>query len=348
MEQINNNKNRYLLVENTVEELIDLCNNANTRWNEDFYTYDVAHVGLSVEQLTYQAEKSWDTTVSNTLRWLDDKMYDTIGRFMYDEIANGVKENLQAKVKEDVLKSKIKTVLTIEDRAGGFHDVYIDFVYEDGTEPTEDLIYDEAKMAEDIRQVKRRQYSYSKAQEDRFVYVEKVKASIYTNTWRDAKTHIDKLIKRFVRDNLTYCIKQNKIIVPEEYLAKGKAGIEEWRELKASKNKNNNMEKRMLRSMIREKKEKNISQMKRLMWRFPRGQEDPNTVDWSIPYLNLYGSGNTAMAKKLVTQIMGGQTDAELLNMTEEDVDKKFKEYWKETLRRAIKQIDDVETYEKK
>ena len=344
MEKINS-KNRYLLVENTVEELIDLCNNANTRWNEDFYTYDVAHAGLSVEQLTYQAEKSWDTTVSNTLRWVEDKMYDTIGRFMYEEIANGVKENLQGKVKEDVLKSKIKTVLTIEDRAGGFHDVYIDFVYEDGTEPTEDLIYDEAKMAEDIKQVKRRQYSYSKAQEDRFVYVEKVQASIYTYTWRDAKTHIDKLIKRFVRDNLTYCIKQNKIIVPEEYLAKGKAGIEEWRGLKASKNKNNNMEKRMLREMIRDKKISNLSQMRRLLWNFPNGLD---INDWSIPHLSVYGNGNKAMAHKLMCQILGEKTDQELLNMTEEDVDKAYKEYWKGVLRKAIEKIDGVQTYGEK
>ena len=344
MEQINN-KNRYLLVENTVEELIDICNNANTRWNEDYYTYDVKHEGLSVEQLTYQAEKSWDTTVSNAMRWMDEKMYDIIGRFMYEEIANGVKENLQGKVKEDVLKSKIKTVLTIEDRAGGFHDTYIDFVYEDGAEPTEDLIYDEAKMAEDIKQVKRRQYSYSKAQEDRFVYVEKVQASIYAYTWRDAKTHIDKLIKRFVRDNLTYCIKQNKIIVPEEYLAKGKPGLDEWRSLKASKNKNNNMEKRMLRGMIRDKKISNLSQMRRLLWNFPNGL-DKN--DWSIPHLSVYGNGNKAMAHKLMCQILGEKTDQELLNMTEEDVDKAYKEYWKGVLRKAIEKIDSVPTYGEK
>ena len=345
MEQINN-KNRYLLVENTVEELIDICNNASTRWNEDYYTYDVKHEGLSVEQLTYQAEKSWDTTVSNAMRWMDEKMYDIIGRFMYEEIANGVKENLQGKVKEDVLKSKIKTVLTIEDRAGGFHDIYIDFVYEDGAEPTEDLIYDEAKMAEDIKQVKRRQYSYSKAQEDRFVYVEKVKASIYAYTWRDAKTHIDKLIKRFVRDNLTYCIKQNKIIVPEEYLAKGKEGIEEWRELKASKNKNNNMEKRMLRSMIREKKISNLEQMRTLVWRFPKGVEK-DEYDWNVPNLSIYGNGNKTMCHRLMTKILGKKTDQELLNMTKEDVEKVYKEYWKGVLKKAIEQIDGVETYEK-
>ena len=346
MEKINN-KNRYLLVENTVEELVDICNNANTRWNEDFYTYDVAHEGLSVEQLTYQAEKSWDTTVSNTMRWVEDKMYDTIGRFMYEEIANGVKENLQAKVKEDVLKSKIKTVLVIEDRPDGFNNAYIDFIYEDGLEQTDDLIYDEAKMAEDIKRVKRKQYSYNRDDEEMFVYIEKVQASIYAYTWRDAKTLLDKLIKKFVRENLTYCIKQNKIIVPEEYLAKGKAGIEEWRGLKASKNKNNNMEKRMLRSMIREKKISNLEQMRTLVWRFPRGVET-NEYDWNVPNLSIYGSGNKAMCHRLMTKILGKKTDQELLNMTKEDVDKVYKEYWKGVLKKAIEQIEGVETYEKK
>ena len=334
------NTEKYVLHENTIQELIDLAKSTNM-WDAEIYTKDIKHEDMSEKQRQVQYEKSWDVDITNTLRTNEDALYKTIMFDAYKEIGGGLREGLKEKVKQNVLNSKITAVLIIEDRPDGYNNAYIEYVY-DVEKGDEEYINDEDKMMEAIKKVKRKQYSYHDNEEEKYTLIERIASRMYAYNWREMESKIDSLIKRVMRESFSYCIKQGKIIVPEEYLAKGKPGLDEWRSLKASKNKNNNMEKRMLREMIRDKKISNLNQMRSLLWNFPNGL-DKN--DWSIPRLSIYGNGNKAMAHKLMCQILGEKTDQELLNMTKEDVDKAYKEYWKGVLRKAIEKIDSVPTY---
>lgn len=343
----NEPKTKYVVVDKTIKELEDFSKISGA-YNEKIYTRDIVHEDMDIVQKNIQLQNKWNAQVTNAIRFNQDALYDNAREIVYEELKNGTRENISAKLKQRLMDTHVRAVIEMYDRPEGQVGASCEIEYGKKNE-NDTYIEDEKAMDEALKKVRVKVYNWQRNDDDTntYVMVEKVEVSIYTYAYQSASDDIDRIVKRFIREEFTYCLKNDNVIVPEEYIEKGEAGIKEWRELKASKNKNNNMEKRMLRDMVRKKKDKNISQMKRLMWRFPRGQEDPNNVDWSIPYLNLYGSGNTAMAKKLVTQILGEQTDAELLNMTEEEVDKKFKEYWKEALRRAIEQIDNVETYEK-
>lgn len=343
MEQFVKSTEKYVLHENTIQELIDVAKSTNM-WDAEIYTKDIKHEDISDEQRQIQYAKSWDTDISNTLRTNESAVYKTIEESVYNEIRGGLREGLKAKLKQNVLNSKITAVLTIEDRPDGYNNAYIEYVY-DVEKGDEEYIKDEDKLEEAVKKVKKKQYSYHEGEEEKYTLIERVTSRMYAYNWRDMESKIDSLIKKVIREKLSYCIKQDKIIVPEDYLEKGRDGIEEWRGIKASKNKNNNMEKRMLRGMIRDKKISNLSQMRRLLWNFPNGL-DKN--DWTIPRLSVYGNGNKAMAHKLMCQILGEKTDQELLNMTEEDVDKAYKEYWKGVLRKAIEKIDGVQTYGEK
>lgn len=335
---------KYVVLESSIKELMDRADNT-TMWQDKLYEKEYKHEGLTREQELLQVEKHWDTTISNTLRLHDEKFCQAVEKAIYDLIAEGETEHIAVKAKQRAMNSKVTAVLTIEDRNDGYQNAFIDFVYDAEKKDGEVYITDEKKMDEAIMKVKKKQYKYNQGKEDyEHVLIEKVELSIYAYSWRNAQSVMERAIKRVMREGFTYCFKQDKLVVPEEYAKKGAEGIREWRNLKASKNKNNNMEKRMLRGMLQEKRTKNLEQMQRLLWRFPVGKE---TRDWRIPNLTIYGNGNKSMAKKLVTQILGKKTDQELLNMTQEEVEKLYKEYWKGVLKKAIEQMDEVETFER-
>jgi len=340
----NNNEQpltKYVVLERTIRELYETAKSTNDYSTELYHKEIRKHDDLSEEQKKMNAGNKWETNFSSAIRYPESKIYEAVSETAYKELKNGVREKLEEKIMESMMDSKLRVYIAVPE-TNDINRAYMDDEY--GEEREKDTyINDENAMVEMVKSIKKKGWH-----PDETVLIEHITINIYNYAFDDITTKIKKLVKKFIRENMTYCIKQDKVIVPEEYIEKGKEGINEWRELKASKNKNNNMEKRMLRGMIRDKKVSVLQQMQRLVWRFPKGQNDNGTYDYGIPFLYIYGNGNTAMCKKLAHQVLGEKTDTELLNMTEEEIDKAFKDYWKEVLTRAIKQIDDVETYERK
>ena len=331
-------KIKYVLLEQTTKELWEQAQSGNS-YSQEVYKHEIEHADYTEEQKKIQSDNRWQSRVNNDIRYREDSFYEMIKENVEEELSNGTRENLEEKIYDSLMGTKIRTYLVVKPDT---NNCYIESEYGDEQEDST-YIHDEKEMEKAVRKVVKHGWN-----RDTEVYIDSVEVNVCNYTLQDLDDKLKKLVKKYIRNEFTYCIKQNKIIVPEEYIAKGYAGIEEWRELKASKNKNNNMEKRMLRSMVRDKKSNTLLQMKRLVWRFPKGQNDNGSYDYTVPSLYIYGNGNTAMCKKLMTQILGKKTDAEFLNMTEEEIDKAYKDYWKEVLQRAIKQIDKVETYKKK
>ena len=156
------------------------------------------------------------------------------------------------------------------------------------------------------------------------------------------KKDIPKIVKRVVNKNLTYCLKNGKNIVPDEYLDKGKSGIEEWRTLKSSQNKNNSMEKRIIKEALREKKNYMIACIETAM----RNIVDVNT-SWEVPALSIDGRWNAGKVKKLSTQLFKDKSNQQIIEMSEEDVLAIVKEYWKKLLNDAYKEVSKIECSKK-
>lgn len=330
-------KVKYVLVEQTVKELWEKAKNNGT-YSTDIYEHNIEHPEYTEEQKKIQSDNRWQSSVTNDIRYRENSFYEMIKKTMEEELSNGTRENLEEKIYNSIMDTNIRTYIVVKPETGN---CYIESEYGDENEDST-YVYDENKMEKEVRKVITHGWN-----RDTDVYIDSIRVSIYNYNLQELDDKLKKLIKKYIRNEFTYCIKQNKVIVPEEYIAKGHEGIEEWRNIKASKNKNNNMEKKMLRGMVRDKKRDIVSQMQRLVWGFPKGQNNNGSVDWTMPYLYIYGSGNKAMNTKLANQIIGAKTDAELLNMSEEEVEKEFKDYWKGVLMRAVKQLDSVDTYEK-
>lgn len=346
------NRKQYVLLEKSLYDLEKLVEEHQGEYNFDVYEYKVKRdEEFSEEQKVIQAGKKWNANITNDIRVYDNRLYDLVKEVGYKEILNGEKENIIFKIQDKVMNSNVRGIIYVEDNFNKdlnktIKRAWVEIEYGDREEGTE-YLEDEEEMNKDLQQVRHDSWNYTKRDANgnpakEWVMLEDVKLNVYTYNYRGTFENVGKLVKKFIRNELTYCIKQGNVVIPQEYLDKGKEGIEEWRETKASKNKNNNMEKRMLRQMLRDKKHSILMQMRTLMWRFPNGQD---TRDWSIPHLTIYGNGNKTMAQKLVNQVLGKMTDQEILNMTDEEISKKFKEYWKGILNKTIEQIDDVITY---
>lgn len=346
------NKKKYVLLEKSLYDLEKLVEEHKSEYNFDVYEYKVERdEELSEEQKAIQNGNRWNTNITNDIRVNDNVLYELVKEVGYKEILNGEKENIILKIQDKVMNSNVRGIIKVETNFNtklndNIKRAWVEIEYGDRKEDTE-YLDDEEEMNKDLQQVRHDSWNYAKRDANgdpakEWVMLEDVKLNVYTYNYRGTFENVGKLVKKFIRNELTYCIKQGNVVIPQEYLDKGKEGIEEWRETKASKNKNNNMEKRMLRQMLRDKKHSILMQMRTLMWRFPTGQDER---DWSIPHLTIYGNGNKAMAQKLVNQVLGKKTDQEILNMTDEEISKKFKEYWKGILNKTIEQIDDVITY---
>lgn len=346
---VNEDKKNYILVEKTLKELEEVVKEHSNDYNFKIYEHTVKRdEEYSEEQKVIQYSNKWQATISSDIRVSDDRLYELVKQIAYDTILGGEKEDVLNKIKDKAMASKVRSVLYVKEprKDETFKSAYIETEFGERKEG-EEYYEDEEKINEELKKVGTVSWNYNRrtaAGEPTkdVVMADEAYVSMYTYNYRGKEENVVKLINKLFRSELTYCIKQGNVIIPQEYLDKGKTGIEEWRETKASKNKNNNMEKRMLRQMLRDKKQAILMQMRKLMWRFPNGKD---VRDWTMPYLTVYGNGNCAMAQKLVKQVLGEMTDQEILNLTDEEISKKFKEYWKGILTKAIEQIDDVITY---
>lgn len=151
------------------------------------------------------------------------------------------------------------------------------------------------------------------------------------------KGRIDTLIKRAIKDELAYCLKKGKVIVPKEYLDKGEAGIREWQEKKRSGNKNNSMEKRLIRETLKEKKNKLYHASYVAQVAMVRGRE------YGIPGLAIDFLYNKGYNRTLITShLLKDKTDQDIMEMTDEQALAMAKEYWKSKLEEAEKRIDEL------
>ena len=147
--------------------------------------------------------------------------------------------------------------------------------------------------------------------------------------WRTGKMKesIDLSIKKLLKNEMTYCLKKGVLTVPEEYSNQGMDGLERWRKIQSSKNKNNSMEKRLIRENTKEVKERVYN----IVCKTTRNVAFYDH-EWNMPVITVDGVWNKTKNKRLATHIMKGKSIAEISNMSDEDITKMVKKYWVDKL----------------
>ena len=172
------------------------------------------------------------------------------------------------------------------------------------------------------------------------VYLEKVTVEIYQHSFENFKKEVKKEINKFVRNRLTYCLKNGKVIIPDEYLNKGEKGIEEWRDIKSSKNKSNSIENKLIKEAVNAKKQYAYDAMCRAMDKLMSAE---NGCSWTLPRLIIDGRWNKQRTQKLVTQILDTKNKQKLIEMSEQEIVNRAKVYWKQKLMDAYNEVDKLE-----
>ena len=330
-------KKGYVLCTYTVKELKEKTAPLSSYDRYTLYEKVIDRSDLSDEQNRLQLKNKWYTTVHQDLRLSDESIYNMVERNMYEEIFNGRKEKLESNVFDKIINAEIRLVAVVENRDDG--STYTNIIFERDRQP--DSYYQNLEYSTDLNELEeklknaKQSISYSNIDND-YVWLEKVSAGTYHYNFEDINDRINKMIRRFMRKNLTYCVKQGKIIVPDEYLAKGKEGIEEWRTLKSSNNKSNSMEKRMLKQAFADKKRLAHRNMSSVINSITKNNS------WSMPSITVDGQWNQSKIDKLVTQVAGTKDKQKFMEKTDREIFEEFKEYWKKKLMEKYNEIDNT------
>ena len=138
----------------------------------------------------------------------------------------------------------------------------------------------------------------------------------------------------------TYCVKMGKNIVPDDYIKLGKEGIERWRQEKSNGNKNNSIEKQMLKKIKYQKKQKAFDIFNDAIAAMTNEKGSRN---WELVLLSVDGRWNTARRLKTINKYILNVSDNELVTMSDEEIEKRCKSYWVAELTQAIERIKNLE-----
>lgn len=141
------------------------------------------------------------------------------------------------------------------------------------------------------------------------------------------------LVEKILKERYTYCVKCGKNIVPDKYLEDGEAGIERWRKEKSSSNKNNSIEKQMVRKIRNQKKQCAYDKFHEVMDKLTEKH------DWTMVFLEIDGRWNRARTVKTINKFILTGGDDELLTITDEEIEKRCKSYWAYELEKAANNI---------
>lgn len=149
----------------------------------------------------------------------------------------------------------------------------------------------------------------------------------------DMDKMLDSIIKKTVSTTLRYCVRSKKNIMPQEYRDKGDSGIAEWQRVCESKNKNNSMEKKMLREIVNGKYSLAFDILDTIYRDMQDSQlnhpTDTGMLGYTVPRITIDGRWNISRRNKAVRAIIfHDKTPADIVEMTDEDILNKCKQHW--------------------
>lgn len=342
MAEGNVKEKKYILGEYTFKELQDKVS-SNSRYNAiELLKYHIhSQDEFDDEQKKIQNRHRWNAEESGDIKLYGDLQDKFIEKTIEDEIfVNNLKENISTEVHKKMMNTKIMATALFKEYDDGKMRLSLSYEPENCIEKDKyDYIKDDTMLMQALRLARDRSYNYN-TNKDEYVYLEELTIRVYPYEFEEIDKTFTSKIKKYIRENLSYCLKKDALIVPEEYMNKGKTGLEEWRNIKSSNNKNNSIEKKLLKQTLKDKKNYAIDCMSAIMLRavFPNGTSMGR--DWSLPFIEIDGRFNYSRTRKLVNTILKDKTDQDLIKMPEEEIQKLFKDFWKDKLMELYNSVD--------
>ena len=148
------------------------------------------------------------------------------------------------------------------------------------------------------------------------------------------------LVNKILKEKYTYCVKMGKNIVPDDYIKLGKEGIERWRKEKSNGNKQNSIEKQMLKKIKLQKKQDTLIMFNDVMAAM---LNENGSRNWDLVLLSVDGRWSTSRRMKTINKYILNVSDNELVTMGKEEIEKRCKSYWAAELTQAIERIKNLE-----
>lgn len=342
MNKENKPTTRYIVVEKTIKELEDLTKSSTNCWSPEKLYHKKIDLGeISEEQKTLQTNSSWRSREDFNIRIHNNDLWTYLQKAIEEEIFNNnLRERISDVIFDKIMNTKIVVTAGFCSYDNGRVDINIDTNIGEVHNDNLSVYVNNMQEFEDKLKTVRREPFYSNGNKESLVMLEDFSIGAYPNEFNDASNDIKKLIKKYIKNDLVYCVKKDNLIVPEEYISKGEKGINEWQETKRSGNKNNSIEKKMLKDLYREKKRTAHRILYLTTVQIVRSE---SPYRWDIPNLQIEGLYNNSKIDKLALEILGIKNRSDMLNVTEEDMKKKFKEYWKGEMKKACDRLDNYD-----
>lgn len=148
------------------------------------------------------------------------------------------------------------------------------------------------------------------------------------------------LVNKILKEKYTYCVKMGKNIVPDDYIKLGKEGIERWRQEKSSGNKQNSIERQMLKKIKYQKRQKAFDVFNDAIAAMTN---ERGVRNWELVFLAVDGRWNTGRRMKTINKYVLNVSDNELVTMSDEEIEKRCKSYWVAELTQAIERVKNLE-----
>lgn len=321
---------KYILKRISFKDLQDKCQNAQNAGSYTITLYDckIDRSDLSEEQKQIQNDYAWRQTYSGQLYISQDDIQKEISKKAYQLIGNIGTNKVYDKMVEEMANTQVIICASITKENNGSYraETYTELAEDEGCTYSNDL--DEFKTK--LKDVKYSDYHNND------VYLEELEFTVYTYRYNSICDKASKMVKRFIKENLAYCTKNGVLIVPEEYTQRGKDGIDEWVKLKRASNKNNSIEKKILRQTVADKKKFIQDTLDSIIFKIITSGAN----DWSLPKLEVDGRFNKQKISKLANKIFKDASKQQMIEMSKEEIVDKIKEYWKGELMKAHNAVD--------
>lgn len=329
---------RYVVYEATMREILKIAQAQEDNANSiELYRYTPAKRTMTEAQLEKQAGNSWQSKPYIDISLSSHDVERVAEYEMWNAMKSKYRGDLYGEIHKRVLDINMRASVSVEPRSNGHSrvDRHLTTSADINDEKVE-YIYDMKEMAKKLDDAKL-DYSFSGNAPDDYVYLDELTVIVHKYRIEWMVKDVPRLIKRVIKNNLTYCLKNGKSIVPDEYLDKGEKGVREWQEIKRSSNKNNSMEKRMVRDILKSKRDYAYD----CVHTVTRAIVNPR-YNYSMPCLEVEGRWNTTKVKKMVSNLFKDMSDSAIMQTSEEDILDMVKTYWKEELESAIRCIEAV------
>lgn len=325
----------YVLCTKTFREIENIAANSQ-EYRIDLYSLEIDRSDLSEEQKKIQEKNHWYTKEDVDFRLWGAKIDELVKKKMMNAVLSKYDGDILEKTTNDIMDLEVRFIGKVSKDKNRIR-VTMDF--EIGDDRNDIFEYsDDLEEFKEMAKQSTRSSSYSNDEER--VYLERVSAGIYQHAFENFKKEIKKEINKFVRNRLTYCLKSGKCIIPDEYLDRGEKGIEEWRDIKSSNNKSNSIENKLIKEAVNAKKQYAYDTVCRAMDKIISAD---NSGSWTLPRLMIDGKWNKQRTQKLVTQILDTKNKQKLIEMPEQEIVDKAKEYWKKKLMDAYNEVDKLQ-----